>query len=494
MSREPRQVALPFEPPKTAGEEREVEILGVAALDRLCKTLLEGGTADVRVRGEISEARAATSGHVYFTLKDEREEAIIDAVMYRTAPVRDRKLLVEGERIVVRGRVTVFAPRGRMQLVADRVLASSRGDLLEALERLKRKLSEEGLFDPARKKRLPREPRLVAVVTSRDGAAIHDIVRVAFRRGRVGILLVPTPVQGAGAAARIAAAIRAADRVRGVEAIVVARGGGSAEDLAAFNDEDVVRAIARATRPIVSAVGHEIDVTLADLAADARAATPSQAAEMLVPDDAERRAALAHLRERLRRSLGHRLVAARAGLDKLRARLGEPRRRWHEAGQRVDELRLRLERGARRALAGRRGRLGEARRRLEARHPRAVLARARARLDALEPRLGAAVHKRLDAAALGVRGLAARSSAALGRALEARAHRLAALGARMEALSPLAVLARGYAIVTGPGGKALHAASEVAPGDALDVRLHRGRLAVRVERGEPPEGADRGRG
>jgi exodeoxyribonuclease VII large subunit len=445
------------------------EVLSVARLDRLIKRLLEGATTDVRVRGEVSGARRAGSGHVYFSLKDENEDALIDCVMYRTAPLKARQKLENGERVVLSGRVTMYPPRGRLQFIADDVLGTARGALLEALEKLKAKLALEGLFDPGRKKPLPPAPRTVAVLTSRDGAAIHDIVRVAFRRGRLRLILVPTPVQGAGAARRIARALRTADAIAGIDAIILARGGGSAEDLMAYNDEIVVRAIAKTRAPVVSAVGHEIDVTLADLAADHRAATPSQAAEMLVPDDRERRSALLHLERRLMRAVQHRLAQRGERLVRLRARLGEPRRRLLEESQRFDDLTARLERVARRRLTAARSRGEGLERRLQAQHPRRVLAAARLSLSPLEPRLAAAMRS----------GLAQRQ------------RRLSASIGRLEGLSPLEVLARGYAIVQDGSGRVVFDAAALAPGDRVAIRLHRGEARATIDEGDA---GDAGRG
>lgn len=461
------------------------EVLTVAKLDRLIQRVLEGATADVRVQGEVSGLHRAGSGHIYFSLKDEREDAVIDCVMYRSAPAQARKRLREGESVVLSGRVTIYPPRGRMQLIADDVLQSARGALLEALEQLKAKLAAEGLFEPARKQALPDDPRHVAVLTSRDGAAIHDVVRVAFRRGRVRILLVPTPVQGQGAAERIARAITSTDRL-GCDAMIVTRGGGSAEDLAAYNDEQVVRAIAAATTPIVSAVGHEIDVTLADLAADMRAATPSQAAELIVPDYGERLTSLEHLRKRLLRATLHRFSSNRAQLTRMQARLGEPRRLVLEQAQRFDELGARLERSVTRAIGQRRSLLDASIHQLQARHPRAVLAAARADLSPLEPKLHAVLRSRLDAMRHGVLQLRPRVGSAMQQQLATQRNRLAAAVGRLQALSPLAVLSRGYAIATDEQGAVLMDASKSAAGDAVQVRLHRGRIHARVEGTEGP--------
>jgi len=481
----------------------EPEVLSVARLDRMLKRMLETSTAEVRVRGEISGLARPASGHLYFSLKDETEDALIEAVMYKTARPRAKAALKEGERVVLIGRVTVYPPRGRMQFVADDVLETGRGALLEALEKLKAKLAAEGLFAPERKRALPSDPRVIAVLTSPAGAAIHDVVRVAFRRGKVRILLVPTPVQGASAADRIAEAIALTDRLAGVDAMIVTRGGGSLEDLSAYNDERVVRAIARARTVVVSAVGHEIDVTLSDLAADARAATPSQAAELLVPDFAERALTVAHWQARLGRAVRHAIAVRQAQLLELRPALGEPRRALLEQEQRIDELSARLERSMRRRLAARRAHLEALYRRLDTQHPRQVIARARVGLLPLEPRLRAAARERLRSlrtllggyepsmrAALReqlrslraqVDGCGPRLQAGIREQLRPRQRQMGAATARLEALSPLAVLRRGYAIATTADGRAISDAAQVEPGDPLALRLHRGRLGARVE-------------
>jgi exodeoxyribonuclease VII large subunit len=434
------------------------EVLTVARLDRLIKRVLEGSTMGVRVTGEVSGLHRAGSGHCYFSLKAAKEDAIIDCVMYRSAPARARKLLKDGETVVLAGRVTIYAPRGRMQFIADDLLGSARGALLEALEKLKRQLEKEGLFAPERKKPLPKEPRCIAVLTSAHGAAIHDVIRVAFRRGRVRVLLVPTPVQGAGAGEKIARAIASTDRLDGIDALLVTRGGGSAEDLAAYNDEQVVRAIAAARHPVVSAVGHEIDVSLADLAADARAATPSQAAELLVPNDAERYRTLEHMQTRLRRAIRHRITSSERDLGALRAGLGEPRRLVLEQAQRFDELHARLERAARRDLTRRRSSLERDLRRLSRLHPRQVMDAARLRLRPLPPRLNELMRARLHGAR----------------------RKLGEQAARLDAMSPLAVLERGYAIATAGEGRVLRDAADADVDQTIEVRLHRGRLAARI--------------
>lgn len=247
----------------------------------------------------------------------------MDCVMYRTAPVRARKLLADGARLVLTGRVTFYAPRGRVQLVVDGARQAGRGALLEALEKLKAKLRAEGLFAEERKRRVPAAPRVIGVVTSLEGAALPDIVRVAFRRGGVRVVVAPATVQGAGAADSLARALRALARHPDVEVIILGRGGGSAEDLAAFNDEALVRAVVASPVPVVAAIGHEMDVSLVDLAADLRAATPSQAAELVVPDSTARLELLSQYRALARACRAARFLDERVELlDDLEGRLG----------------------------------------------------------------------------------------------------------------------------------------------------------------------------
>ena len=283
--------------------------LTVGELDRAIERSLDVSfEAPVWVEGEVTGARPTASGHLYFGFKDEREDASIDVAIYKTSLTpRVRAMIVDGARVRLRGKPSFWAPRGRLQLVADRAEPVGRGALLEALERLKTKLAAEGLFDAAKKRAIPTEPRVIGVVTSKTGAVIHDIYKVAFRRGGARVLLAPAVVQGAGAAGSVRRALELLARVAEVDVVIVGRGGGSSDDLSAFNDEELVRAVAACRVPVISAVGHEVDVTLTDFAADARAATPSQAAEMVVPDARARREALAaHARPPAARGAGAR--------------------------------------------------------------------------------------------------------------------------------------------------------------------------------------------
>ncbi len=452
-------------PRKDAEAEEAPPVLSVGELDRRLKRLVEGNTADVHVEGEISGFKPHTSGHAYFTLKDEQEDAAIECVMYKSAPPRARRLLADGARVVIIGRATVWAPRGRLQLLAENARPAGRGALLEALERLKERLAAEGLFAPERKRPLPAEPRVIGVVTSGDGAAIHDIAEVAFRRGPVRILLARAPVQGPEAASRMARALMLLAQIPEVDAIILGRGGGSADDLSAFNDEALVRAVAASPVPVVSAVGHEIDVTLTDLAADRRAATPSQAAEILVPDAEGRAAAVRHLATRMHRAARHRVAEARASLDRQRSRLGSPDRLLADRRQGIDDARARLAAAVQRAVSAERAAALRLEKRILARHPSAVVAGLRGALGPLEVRLHAAARARIARLRGG----------------------LADAAGRLDALSPLAVLGRGYAIAHGPSGRALVDASSVRPGDEVRVRLHRGAFTARVTDVDPAD-------
>jgi exodeoxyribonuclease VII large subunit len=437
----------------------------VAELDRAIRDSLEDGFVNpVWVEGEIADCRPAASGHLYLALKDEREEASIDVVVYRSSVTpRMRGLCVDGARVRVRGKPTFWAPRGRLQLVADRMQAAGKGAMLEALERLKEKLAAEGLFAQERKRALPREPRVVGVVTSATGAVIHDVCRVAFRRGGARILLAAAQVQGIGSIESVCRALAALQRVREVDVIVLGRGGGSADDLATFNEEAVVRAVANCRVPVVSAVGHDVDVTLVDFAADARAATPSQAAEMVVPDRTSRAELLRRTRLHLARAMRTRLAENRVSLAHSARLLGDPRLAIAAHQQSLDDRTVRLATWARGAVGRRRDALANAQRRLAYVHPRAVVARERAAMGRLADRLTSLWHASFE-----------RRTSAVQRAT-----------GRLDALSPLKVLARGYAIATRDDGRAVRSAADVGPGDALHVRVRDARIEATVTAVEP---------
>ncbi len=435
----------------------------VAELGRAIKRSLDGSFADaVWVEGEVTGARPASSGHLYFCLRDENEEATLDVAMYKAnITPRTRALVVDGARLRLRGKPSFWAPRGRMQFIAERAEQSGKGALLEALAKLKEKLAAEGLFAPARKRALPTEPRIVGVVTSAGGAVIHDVCKVAFRRGGARILLAPAQVQGAGAAESIRRALAALSRVNEVDVIIVGRGGGSSDDLSCFHDEALVRAIAACRVPVVSAVGHEVDVTLTDFVADARAATPSQAAEMVVPDRAARRRLLREQTARLVRSLRARLSHEHRVQADLARRMGDPRLALASSQQLLDDRTTRLETWGQRALKVRRAAHVDLASRLSRMHPRLVLQRSRATVDRDSERMVGAM-KRL---------------------LTRDRHQLERLGGGLDALSPLKVLSRGYAIATvSVGGveRAVRGAGDVRPGDLVTVRAEQVVLTANV--------------
>ena len=321
------------------------------------------------VEGELAGLKLAPSGHAYFQLKDEREDALLDCVMYKFYAARARRFLSEGARVQLSGRATINAARGRLQFVAEALRPAGRGALLEALEQLKQRLLAEGLFDPARKRPLPPDPRVVGVVTSRSGAALHDITSVAFRRANVTVVLAAALVQGEDAPRSIVRALDKLDRFPGLDVVILGRGGGSAEDLMPFNDERVVRRVASMKVPVVSAVGHEVDISLTDFVADVRAATPSQAAEMVVPDRRSRVRALDDQMRHLGRAMHTRLLEAQAEADRLRTKIGDPRFYLAEKQQQLDETRLDLERALVRRIRDRRQVLERLHRRVLLQHP-----------------------------------------------------------------------------------------------------------------------------
>ncbi len=433
-------------------------LLSVSDVTRLIRDSLEDQFRDVWIEGEISNLRAASSGHLYFTLKDTQSQ--LRAVLFRSGASRLRFALQEGLALVVRGRISVYEPRGEYQLIVDSLEPKGVGAFQLAFEQLKERLAREGLFEEARKRPLPAFPLTVGVVTSLTGAAIRDIVAVLHRRCPiVNILIAPVPVQGDGAGERIAEAIRALSETPQVEVLIVGRGGGASEDLWAFNEETVVRTIARSRVPVVSAVGHEIDVTLSDFAADHRAPTPSAAAEAVVPVLDEILERLDELDGRLRRIVQTMLQMERHRFEQSLGVLGEMRVRIHTQAQHLDELRD----GLTRALAERLAALHRGI--VERRH--ALLAQGqRTRIQTflvLIPQL----YKRLEQEAR--RGLIHRKQSV--------AMRMAAL----DALSPLAILNRGFSVIqTVPTGRLVRRASDVAAGETVQARLAEGRLVCLV--------------
>ncbi len=349
-------------------------ILTVTQLTHQIRNLLEGTFPDVWVEGEISNLTAPQSGHIYFTLKDEQSQ--VRAVLFRSSQRHLKFTLQHGMQVICRGRLSVYEPRGEYQVIVEYIEPKGVGALQRAYEELKARLEREGLFDLGRKRALPFLPRRIGLVTSPTGAAIRDILRVIRRRHpRVEILIYPVPVQGPDAAPAIAPAIGYFNEEKNVDVMIVGRGGGSLEDLWAFNEESVARAIFSSAVPIISAVGHETDYTIADFVADLRAPTPSAAAEMVVESEEHLRSAVYGLHSRLSLAIHTELDQVRSRVDHAMRLLGDPRGRIEAYGQRVDELQGRLAYGLRNALRQGRTHLAAATAALDHLNPLAILSR-----------------------------------------------------------------------------------------------------------------------
>ena len=438
-------------------------LLSVSDVTRLIRNSLEDQFQDVWIEGEISNLRAPSSGHLYFTLKDSQSQ--LRGVLFRSGALRLRFALQEGLAVIARGRISVYEPRGEYQLIVDSLEPKGVGAFQLAFEQLKERLSQEGLFDEARKRRMPAFSRTVGVVTSLTGAAIRDIVAVLRRRCPiVNLLIAPVPVQGDGAGASIAEAIDALSAMPQVEVLIVGRGGGASEDLWAFNEEAVVRAIARSRVPVVSAVGHEIDVTLSDFAADHRAPTPSAAAEAVVPVLDEIMERLDELARRLSRIVDTMLQMQRHRFERSLNVLHEIRFRIQTEAQRLDELRDGLTRIFTEQLTTLHREMVERRHLLLAQGPQSRIQRSLV----LIPQLC----KRLEQEAR--------------RGLIGRRQSVALQMAALDALSPLAILQRGFSIVqTVSDGRVLRRASDVAVGASVQVRLAEGQLVCQVDKVMP---------
>ena len=454
----------PFEDDRETPSPQERRVVTVSELTASIRGLLESGFGDLWVEGEVSNCRLWNTGHLYFTLKD--GGAQIKAVMYRSA-VRYLKFKPEdGLRVVARGRLGVYEPKGEYQLLCDHLQPQGLGALQLAFEQLKKKLQAEGLFDLARKRPLPALPAKIGIVTSLAGAALGDIIKVLTRRHpKVHLVIRPARVQGDGAAAEIADAIRAIGRVPGVDVVIVGRGGGSAEDLWPFNQEPVARAIVGCPVPVVTAVGHEVDFTIADFVADVRAPTPSAAAEMVIAAKEEFSARLDRQARRLR-------AAVASGLDRRRTRLhvlgsrrglaGFPAR-LAMRGRHTAELTHQLRSSVLSLLTEREREFRTLRLRLEASDLGRRLAAIRGKLETATGRLHAGIARRHDRAAA----------------------RMRTVVGRLESLSPLAVLGRGYAVCWNDDRTAIvRTAATVARGDRVHVTLHDGELGCVVETAE----------
>jgi exodeoxyribonuclease VII large subunit len=427
------------------------QVYSVSQVNREARLLLERGFPLLWVSGEISNLARPSSGHLYFSLKD--EQAQVRCAMFRSAARGLREPPANGQQVLVRARVGLYEARGEYQLVVEHMEPAGDGVLLRRLEELKRRLAAEGLFDPRAKQPLPVLPRAIGVVTSPSGAAIRDILYVLRRRfPAVPVVIYPVQVQGEQAKGDIVAALATADARRDCDVLILARGGGSLEDLWAFNEESVARAIHACALPVVSGVGHETDFTIADLVADVRAPTPSGAAEVVVPDWREWLARVRALERRLGLATSRELERASTHAFQLERRLlrTHPGFVLRQHSQRLDELHVRLGAAARRAVEIRTLEAARAAARLQGASPRALLGRRDEQLG----RLGL----RLDAAMLA--------------ALRAAGARLAVAAASLQAYSPLRTLERGYAIVSDAAtGTIIRRAEDLAVGQSVRARL-----------------------
>ncbi|TCV97069.1 exodeoxyribonuclease VII large subunit [Luteibacter rhizovicinus] len=432
-------------------------ILTPSGLNRLVRDLLEDALPMVWIEGELSNVARPASGHVYFTLKD--ASAQVRCAMFRTAASRLRFRPTDGMHVLIRAKVGLYEARGEFQLVAEHMEPAGEGALQREFEQLKARLGAEGLFDPERKRPLPAFPRRIGVITSASGAAVRDVLSVLGRRLPIAeVDVLPVPVQGREAPPAIATMLRRASASGRYDVLLLTRGGGSLEDLWAFNDEAVARAIHASAVPVVSAVGHEVDFTIADFVADLRAATPSAAAELLVPDADDLFRRLDRLRQRMATLISRRLQAQAQRADHLRARLNaqRPQARLARDGQRLEALRQRLLISLRQANALRSARLDRLHGRLIAQHPRQKLTPWQRRIVELRQRMQSAIERRLERDRL----------------------RLAQQARTLHAVSPLATLERGYAIVLDENERVVRREADVAPGESLRVMLGEGQIKV----------------
>lgn len=445
------------------GAPRPDSVLSVGQLNRLARQLLEDCFPQIWVEGEISNLSRPSSGHWYFTLKD--ANAQIRCAMFRNRNIRIRFQPGDGAKVLVKGAISLYEARGEYQLVAEDLLPAGEGLLAAQFELLKQKLHQEGLFDPARKRPLPEHIAHIAVITSATGAAIRDIVTVLERRSpRTLVTILPVPVQGEHAPAAIVSALRTANDLaaRGTHAfdvILLGRGGGSMEDLWAFNDERVARAIHASRLPVVSAVGHEVDFTIADFVADVRAATPSAAAELLSRDCREQQQQLNGWSRRLINAWQRQLTQKRQQVHWQRKRLQHPGQRLRQWALRLDEMDMRLRATMTRRVRDRRQHLRLLNSQIHRHDPALKLQHLRTRFAALRKQLATANEK----------------------ILQLRQQRLSAAAQMLHGVSPLATLQRGYAIVSTGDGAVLRDAKNVEAGDSIRARLARGQLICTVD-------------
>ena len=436
--------------------------LSVSELNQQARSLLEQSFAVIQVEGEISNFVCPSSGHWYFTLKDERAQV-------RCALFRNRSRYLKyrpqnGDRVLLRAKVSLYEGRGEFQLIGEYIEPAGAGDLQAAFEALKQKLQLEGLFEAEHKHPLPAHPQHIGVITSPTGAAIQDILSVLQRRSpATRISLFPAAVQGDEAAQQLRQALKLANRLSLCDVLIIGRGGGSAEDLCAFNDEALARDIFASPIPVVSAVGHEIDFSICDFVADVRAPTPSAAAELLSPDQQQLQQRFQQYQRRFEQLLQQYLLQHQHQLNALQARLRHPGQRLQEQAQRLDSLELRLRQSSRLQLDRSKLRLTHLEQRLSAQKPDTTFDRLRQQLQQYQQRL----------------------QRSFAHQLQMRRQQLAEQVHALNSLSPLATLDRGFSITQTVTGEVVSDPSQVSPGDTLRTRLAHGQLISRVSAVEP---------
>lgn len=436
-------------------KNNEPAILSVEQLNIYIKQLLEGQVGLVWVKAEISNFKAHTSGHYYFSLKDSKSQ--ITAVMFRGHNARLKFKPADGMEVIVRGRISVYEPRGNYQLMCEMMEPVGAGAMQRAFEQLKAKLKAEGLFEAARKKPIPTFPRHIAVVTSPTGAAIRDILNVLSRRAKsIQVTVVPTVVQGEGAAPQICEALKKAYGLPDVDVIIIGRGGGSIEDMWCFNDESLARLIASSSIPVISAVGHEIDFTISDFVSDLRAPTPSAAAELVAKSVGELTTKVRSFERMLTLSFEKQMKLLKEKVRGLSKRLVDPKRHLQDLGLRNDDLLNRLEFAMNRSLK-------------ERGH----------RIELLTEKLGNP-QSLIDKKKKDVEYLKSRSEKALAFLMEKKKARLVRLMALLDSMSPLKVVERGYSIVT-KKNELVKSAAQVKHGDLVDIRLSQGSVTAVIE-------------
>lgn len=435
-------------------EKTQSNILSVEQLNFQIKQLIEGNLGTVWLRAEISNFKAHTSGHFYFSLKDEKAQ--ITAVMFRGFNSRLKFKPADGVEVIVRGKISVYEPRGNYQIVCETMEPVGAGALQQAFEKLKLKLKSEGLFESARKRAIPAFPKHIAVVTSPTGAAIRDILNVLNRRARgVAVTVVPTIVQGAQAAPLICDALEKANSICDVDVIILARGGGSIEDMWCFNDENLARLISASRAPVISAVGHEIDFTIADFVSDLRAPTPSAAAELVAKSSSEVSSKVLQLSRMLALSMDRKIKLIEQRLSYLQRQLIDPQKKLNEFSQRNDDLISRLEFAITQRILNHRHRVKISAQALLS--PDILIQQKRNLLE----RFNLSNRKNVVAS------------------IENGKHQVQRLSSMLDSLSPLRVVDRGYSMVTS-GGQLIKEAAQLKIGNQISIKLSRGHVDAQV--------------